>query len=53
MLRENEESIKRFLTKFCELTNDLCETKVKRITKKMKPLFPLKGKNLHSTCVIY
>ena len=45
--KKNEISTKHFLKKFYELTNDLYETKVKLITKKMRNLFGLKSKDLH------
>ena len=50
---EKNETSKRFLKKFHELTNDLYEIKIKWITKKMKNLFCLKSKNPHPVCAIY
>ena len=50
---KNETSSKCFLKKFYELTNDLCEIKIKWIIEKMRNLFYLKSKNPHPACVIY
>ena len=51
-LKKNKTSSKRFLKKFHNLTNDLCEIKIKRITKKIRTLFCSKGKNPHPACTI-
>ena len=50
---KNETSSKRFLKKFHELTNDLHEIKIIRITKKMRNLSCLKNNNPHPACAIY
>ena len=49
----NETLSKRFIKKFHEFTNNSYEIRIKWITKKVKQLFKLKGKNPYPSCVIY
>lgn len=50
---ENEIKAKRFLSKFHEFTNNMFQTTIKWITKKIKNLFSLKDKNPYPACQIY
>ena len=49
----NETISKRFIKKFHEFTNNSYKIRIKQITKKVKQLFKLKGKNPHPSCGIY
>ena len=50
---ENENASKHFIRKFEAFTNQHYKIAIKWITKKVKLLFKVKSKNLHSSCVIY
>ena len=49
----NEKVSKTFLKKFHSFTNNKYDMAIKWITRKVKNLFPLKGKNKHPACKIY
>ena len=50
---QNEIASKRFIKNFHHFTGGKYDMAVKRLTKKVKSLFPLKDRNLHLTCKIY
>ena len=49
----NEAKSKTFLKKFHNFTNSCFNIAIKWKTKQVRLLFPLKDKNLHSSCKIY
>ena len=49
----NEIKSKHFLKKFHRFTKDHFEVAIKWKTRQVKTLFPLKGKSIHPSCVIY
>ena len=50
---ENENASKHFIKKFKTFTNPRYRIASKQIIRKVKSLFKVKSKNLHSSCVIY
>ena len=49
----NEIKSKHFLKTFHHFTKDHFEVTIKWKTRQVKTLFPLKGKSIHPSCVIY
>ena len=49
----NEIKSKHFLNTFHRFTKDHFEVTIKWKTRQVKTLFPLKGKSIHPSCVIY
>ena len=49
----NEIKSKHFLKTFHRFTKDHFEVTIKWKTRQVKTLFPLKGKSIHPSCVIY
>ena len=49
----NESFVKTFISKLNYFTNEKCKFDVVWNTRKMQPLFPLKDKVDHYSCVIY
>ena len=50
---ENENASKHFIKKFEAFTNQCYRIEIKWITRKVKPLFKVKNKQPHPSCVIY